>query len=55
LKKDLKQISLSKLAYKVVVLPSYELFACSNTVKADVKLDENIKLDNLYEINAIRI
>lgn len=54
------QISLSEPAYEVVVLPSYELYSHAaildkDSVKADVKLDENIKLGNLYEIKAIRI
>ncbi len=54
------QISLSEPAYEVVVLPSYELYSHAavldkDSVKADVKLDENIKLGSLYEIKAIRI
>ena len=54
------QVSLSEPAYEIVVLPSYELYSHTavldrDSVKADVKLDENIKLGNLYEIKAIRI
>ncbi len=54
------QISLSEPAYEIIVLPSYELYSHAavldkDSVKADVKLDKNIKLSNLYEIKAIRI
>ncbi|WP_048095722.1 hypothetical protein [Archaeoglobus fulgidus] len=54
------QISLSEPAYEVVVLPSYELYSHAavldkDSVKADVKLGDNIKLGNLYEIKAIRV
>ena len=52
------QVSLSKPAYEIIiVLPSYELYSHAailnkSSIKADVKLDENIKLSNLYEIKA---
>ena len=54
------QISLSEPAYEVVVLPSYELYSHvavldRDSVNADVKLGDNIKLGDLYEIKAIRI
>jgi hypothetical protein len=54
------QVSLSEPAYEVVVLPAYELYSHTavldrNSVKADVKLGDNIKLGNLYEIKAIRV
>ena len=54
------QISISEPAYEVVVLPSYELYSHAavldkDSIKADVKLGDNIKLGNLYEIKAIRI
>jgi len=54
------QISLSEPAYEIIVLPSYELYSHAaildkDSVKADVKLGDNIKLGNLYEIKAIRV
>ena len=54
------QISLSEPAYEIIVLPSYELYSHAaildkDSVKADVKLSNNIKLGDLYEIKSIRI